>query len=342
MTALVDRYGAGIMLTNTGYGKKSASFEQALQVAIAADVVVCADMALYAGNDRKLAHEGVSPDWIHYQRQRGMKPIADSGYVDADDLNGMRTILIQSARQGAMALLPIHVSWVADDMKRAQLLTEINRVGVPVALALEHKVDPLGRKDSVGGLIRLLDEAKVPVWLIRSDVSALGAVAFGAEAGAIGTSTKLRHFYPRVERKPGQTTGGRRALTAAVVQECLAYVSVDKIGQAYMATPDVSVWECQGWCCAGRPIIRIAMETDSELQSQMAYEHSLNALFAIRDSMIGDGLESLTQRQSWYARCQNAQYRALDIQSQYEKWPAPNFIGAWRSMIIEHAPEAVV
>jgi hypothetical protein len=65
--------------------------------------------------------------------------------------------------------------WLSAGLKK--LLTEVNEHGVP---------DPLEIKKAVNGLVQLLQQAEVPVGLLSTDLSGLGAIAFGALWSAIG------------------------------------------------------------------------------------------------------------------------------------------------------------
>ena len=66
---------------------------------------------------------------------------------------------------------------------------------MPIALVLEHQKDPLSVLETVRGLVALIRQVPA-VGLLCSDVSALGALAFGASWAAVGVRTSLRHLYP--------------------------------------------------------------------------------------------------------------------------------------------------
>src|SRR5205807_4694024 len=89
------------------------------------------------------------------------------------------------------------------------------------------------------GLIRLL-ASPVSVIVLRCDIAALGALAYGAVAAAVGTTTKLRHLYPPSDdnRPP------RPPQLAAVVKPCLAYYTFDKTAQIVQTDLDNPWWRC--------------------------------------------------------------------------------------------------
>jgi hypothetical protein len=93
-------------------------------------------------------------------------------------------------------VLPLDARWFAAPPVYEALAREINKYDVPVAVVIEHESDPFGVRYVVTGFLELLDAVRVPVLLLRSDVSALGALCHGAHAAAIGTTSALRHLYP--------------------------------------------------------------------------------------------------------------------------------------------------
>jgi hypothetical protein len=76
-----------------------------------------------------------------------------------------------------------------------RLTAEVNQHGIPVALVLEHKDDPLGPHRAVKGLIDFLAGTEAPVSMLCCDISALGTLAFGADWAAAGVRSGLRHLY---------------------------------------------------------------------------------------------------------------------------------------------------
>lgn len=199
------------------------------------------------------------------------------------DLAGLRSILARARELGedVIACLPLHISWLADHPWSTVLEEEIRTSGVAVALVLEHKNDPLGAQKVLRGLLTLL-AAGSPVLLLRSDVSALGALCFGALAAAVGTISGLRHLHPLSDG----STPPRPAQVSVLVEHCLSYVGVDKVATAVQLTPDqVERWGCDCHTCNGRMMDHFATILDWEDKHAAAFSHSLEILLNVHEEL---------------------------------------------------------
>ncbi|TWP52536.1 hypothetical protein FKR81_09440 [Lentzea tibetensis] len=281
--------------------------------------VLC-DAAAYAGTRRKPARAPFDNRWLSWQLSRGYA-LTDSGYVDKLDIRGLNSILHRTMRlgPGAIALLPLHADWLRMPSDREILLSSVAFAEVPVAVAIEHVADPLGVRAVVSGLLELL-ALDVPVVLLRSDVSALGALCSGAVAAAVGTSTSLRHIYPVV------TGGGfRAARVAAFSPHLLSYVSVDKLASAVQLTPDLShLWECTCTTCNGRPLDWLATQGSNV----PAFRHSLEHLRLLRDDLFT--VDAPARPLAWFERCNAALALHYEIRTELPDWRTPAFLNAWR------------
>lgn len=234
------------------------------------------DLDRYAGPRRVRAGRGITPAWLRRQRDLGLIPLADSGYLAARNVIGLRSILRGTARepQPAIALLPIEARWFATPSVCDALAREIHMAGVPVAVAVEHSDDPFAARYVLRGFLRLLRRVDVPVLLLRSDVSALGALCHGAHAAAIGTSSALRHLYPIRQR------GGRRPSgVATFVTPLLSYHTMETITRIVAGTPDHEhLWPCPCATCGGRIPVSASAED--------AFRHALHAQLALRADLF--------------------------------------------------------
>ena len=115
-----------------------------------------------------------------------------------DDTESSDTILSRAAGlgPGVIATLPLHISWMERKRSQEHLIAAIGEAGVPIAFIFEHASDPLAKKASLFGFVNVLRTVRVPTIVLSCDVSALGAMAFGAHTVAIGTRSGLRHLYP--------------------------------------------------------------------------------------------------------------------------------------------------
>ncbi|WP_370968619.1 hypothetical protein [Amycolatopsis sp. cg9] len=314
-----DRLGGGIVLT----GAKALQKAEHLVREKKYERPILIDRARYAGKNRALASHAFDSDWVARQRALGLPALMpDAGYIGERDYPGLRDVLERTADLGSdvVALLPLHVSWLKQENLR-QLVDAVTDVGVPIAVALEHKDDPLSAQYAVYGLVALL-QTPVPVLLLRCDTSSIGALAYGALAAAVGTHSALRHIYPVVEGGGG---GGRNPKPAAVVQRLLSYVHLDKIDLTAAMDPDHPDWHCSCDVCNGQSLMELNSAPNPE---QIAFLHSIEILFRIRTGILLAG--GLAQRRAaWTAQCSSAQFNHMDIDNTVSAWEIPDYLNNW-------------
>lgn len=311
----------GAVYTIPTTGSRSSMFATAagvlrthrLQVGAVDSVLL--DAQRYSGNNRVPGTEPHDLGWTAHQHRNGQQwALTDSGYIAENDELALRATLEEGTRHTGhvVVALPLHASWLrrrADYVRR-----RIETAGRPVAVMLEHSDDPLGSRKTLQGLLEIL-HASVPVALLRCDVSAVGALAYGAATAAVGTKTGLRHIFPS---RPGGGGLGR-GKTAAVVPRALAYRQLDKIREAVVADSDQTRWVCNCSWCAGALLDGIFTEED-------AFHHSLATLAELANGVITSPDPGAT----WKSMCFDAQFSAYDIAAETGlDWPVPRFLGHW-------------
>lgn len=314
---LANRAGGGLVISGPNALKKADELrEQGF-----AFPILC-DAQRYTGAKRTLAAADFNHQWLACQRDLGWPVLTDSGYVGKHDVAGLRSILRRTLRLGenAFAVLPLHADWLKESQDRDVLLDEVMATGVPIAVALEHSADPLGVQQVLRGLLMLL-ATDVPVILLRSDVSAIGALCHGAHAAAIGTTTGLRHIAP-VPRTSGG--GFRPPAIAAFVPQLLSYLSVDKLAAAVQRTPDNHLWICECTACGGRTMDHFATIRNERSRQTYAFRHSIELLYLLREEFF---TRPLDHRQAWYARCDSVSCHHIEAGSR-----PPSFLTAWRKV----------
>lgn len=275
------------------------------------------DANCYSGKGRRVDAR-LNPNWVTAQRRAGLRvQLTDSPYIPAGDRAALTSILGQASGfgDGTVCVLALALNWLVRDVEF--LAESINRAGVPVALALEHAKDPLGVAGAVAGLEHLLDVSQVKIGMLRSDLSVIGAVAFGASWGAVGATSALRHNYPIKEG------GGRPAAISALVPSCIAYRSLKMIAAGIAASPDDEIpWRCSCRFCTGLTI-------ESIVNSAAAYRHSLAAI-ALLGERILIGPTMLVRKHAWLQACNHAQTVNYEIMAATGlNWEPPAFQGAW-------------
>ncbi|WP_186382777.1 hypothetical protein [Amycolatopsis rhizosphaerae] len=312
-------YDAGLVLT----GKEPEPAVRGLRRAGFTGPVLC-DADRYSGPGRKNAARGIRPGWCRRQQDLGLVALTDSGYLEARNLQGLRTILRAAARQPppALAVLPLAARWFATTAIAGALVREIAVHGVPVAVAVESRGDPFAVQYVVRNFLYLLRESPVPVVLLRSDVGALGALCHGALAAAIGTVSALRHLYP-VTR--GQ--GGRPPRAAAFVTPLLAYHALDTLDEVIGALPEFDhLWRCECPVCDGRTPAALAGLPD---ETTAAFRHSLHAQFRLRADLLRPKATREALASTWHEHCSHALSLHQELAERLPRRRPPAALASW-------------
>jgi hypothetical protein len=99
----------------------------------------------------------------------------------------------QAPTTPSMAVFGVSYRWLTSVRPRSQLVAALQSVDGPVGLMLGKGQDPLDNARAVEGLVQLV-QSMDQIAILRCDHGALGAYAFGASGGSIGTNTSTRHF----------------------------------------------------------------------------------------------------------------------------------------------------
>lgn len=279
------------------------------------------DANRYSGKNRKLAAEPLDADWITWQHDHGA-PIAltDSGYLSLERFDDLYTLLADATRiadrtaSPVMAVLPL--DYLILKNRADDLLAAITAAGIPVALAVGHTTDPFGSAAAVTGLLTVLT-APVPIALLRSDLSAVGAVAGGAVFGAVGTASSLRHIWTSTGGGGGR--GGR--IVSVYVPRLMSYHHLERLPLVAAQMPGDFFW-CFCEICQGDPVF-------DRVGDHTAFAHSIGSIeSAAREVLDGSRENRLS---SFRSRAMSAQMMHLDIAAQMEDthWDAPSSLNAW-------------
>lgn len=288
---------------------------------------VLTDANRYFGSGRLIGPTTLDVAWTDAQLNNGQRyALTDSPYIPAGDRTAFESVLTQTAdmKRPVVAHLPIANEWLKKDA--TYMRETINRVGVPVALTVEHAKDPMGVHGVVRGLVHVLG-ADQPVLLHRCDVSTVVAVAYGAAGGAIGTTTGLRHLYPLPKPEPdGKKRGFRKPRVALLVPRLLAYMSVEKIADL-AGHPDAAQYlQCDCDLCLGQTLDRVVTQ-------ELAYEHSLRALMDFATTKLAPEKTPALQQLAFNEAGKYAQFAHFDLEAiTGVPMEPPAFIGAWNTV----------
>ncbi len=319
---LADRAGSGLVFTGAGAIEAMEAMRRH-----GWRRPMLADRRRYAGTTRVPGTASFVPSWLAGQRDAGISPVlTDSGYIGEGDVAALRSVLSQAAAAGAdvTAVLPLHERWLHED--RATLIADIAAYGVPVALVLEHRDDPLGTPEGVAGLIELL-RAAPSVAVLGTGIAGLAALAFGAQWTAVGVRGSLRLFPPTpsddgTEHRKRRWRPAPREVVAAPV---LSFGSLDTVVRAYAASEDGTVWACRCSRCRGRTPEWLAAAPALDADAH-TFDVLLSYAERLRNREPGPARE-----QEWCAGCRQAlrHYRELGLAGL--GWEQPGVATAWAS-----------
>jgi len=299
-------HGTGLVLT----GRAPRPVVHALREHGFTGPILC-DANRYSGRRRSMAMSGVRADWTAEQQDLGLVAVTDSGYLAEHDWLGLRRILTGAARQRGpvLPMLPLAARWFEHSVDG--LVAELNHFGLPVAVAIEHPKDPFSVQYLIRGFLALLD-AEVPVLLLRSDISALAALCHGAHTAAIGTTSALRHVYPR----SGRGTPRLPSITAFVPH------LLDHRPLPTIATQTPPEWRCDCPECGGRPLTTLAR---AERPEASAFRHSLSAQLTVH-SRLTRGSAPVA---GWHELCATALVEHRRLSESLPDWHTPTNLRAW-------------
>lgn len=314
-----DGIGA-VITTRSGTDARNA-IRRIRQANSRAAILIDADR--YSGRRRAIGAACMTTGWVNMQLKAGLPwALTDSGYIPAGELATLRAVLAWAAgTTQVITALPLAIEWLARD--RDVLIAELAAAGRPVALMLESEGDPLATTAAVAGLIAVL-RCPVPVLLLRSDTSVLGALAHGAAAVSVGTTSRLRHIYPI----PDNDSSGFAPPAAVYVPALKSYYwLVPKIEDAITRNPDLDVWKCDCGACQGRSLAWIVFHTDP---ATAAFEHSLAAQADVANAILA--YPAAMRGSEWKTMCALAQLNHDKIVTKKNRtWQPAKALKAWVS-----------
>lgn len=163
---------------------------------------------------------------------------------------------IASRRGGRRAGPRVAYQWLRDG-RLDVLVEQVREVGRPVAVVLSDTFNVLDKARTVAGLVELIQRVRpVPLAVLRCDVSAVGAVAFGAALGAVGTTTTSRH-RPAGGGPPPDPARPRDDSPRLFVPQLLDYFKASQLTELVVDRDDETMTcLCEG--CDGQSLFRFA------------------------------------------------------------------------------------
>ena len=282
------------------------------------------DAQRYKGKARSIGAAGMQPSAWSQQIDAGASvALSDSGYIPEGDSAALTSVLraVAAADCPTVAVLPLATSWVSRRGVREELAKQILASKVAaVAIVLEHRQDPYSVRNALAGTLSLL-ALPIPILMLRCDGSAVGLLANGAHAAAVGVRSGLRHLYPVTEG------GGARnlAVEAAYFAAGMSYLQVDKLAAGVAQDPDDPRWACGCEDHQGRSLGDL--NTLSEVHIR---QHSVRAVLREYQSILA--LPRHQRAAAWHARICAASSTFDETQQAGVRWPTPTALRHWQSV----------
>jgi hypothetical protein len=270
-------------------------------------------------------------EWLARQKDVGVPVIlTDSPRIRARDRAGLRAALIRwdGAAEPAVVVLPLDPWWLRAGL--SCLVAEVKAAGRPVAIVLMDAYNGLDLAGAVSGLITFISAmAEIPVVMLRCDVSAVGAVAYGAFAGFVGESAATRHGpvplpLPK-HRETGDADGPDQA-PAVFVPSLHDYVKASRL-PVITRREDDDILRCDDTACRGRSLLRIArlVETDLATARSEAYRHNIASLECVARDVLG----AYEPRDAWWERCRSGSEVAASLIERGISMPLSRWLRQW-------------
>jgi hypothetical protein len=272
-------------------------------------------------------------DWLMRQRAAGVPLIlTDTPRIRNNDISALRKALARwdTIDEPTLVVLPLEPWWLREGLP--DLIKEVRSAGRPVALVLLHRYNGLDIKRAVAGLLEFVSAVRpLPVVLLRSDISAIGAVAHQAFAGFVGWSANSRHGPLPMRRSEGDDE--RDESPSVLVPALNDYLKTSKLSVfARIRRPEVL--RCDDRVCRGDTLLRIAdlCETDLRDGRMLAALHNL----ASTEQLARRVFAAADPRAAWWQACHAGAKTIASLAESGVSLPQHRWLRQWLELGSSH------
>ncbi len=243
-------------------------------------------------------------EWLERQRQAQVPIIlTDSLRIRKHDRKALRLALERwRSISATLVVLPIEPWWLKEGLPC--LIDEVKVVQRPVALVVLHHYNGLDEAGTVAGLVAFMSAVDgLPVVLLRCDVSAVGAVAYGGFAGFVGLSAANRHGpMPRRKPKKDDEDDDPDQSPSVFVPALHDYVKASKL-PSISRDEDSGILACHDRVCGGASLLRLSRLSEVDLATArvQAYRHNM----ASHERVAQFVFSSAEPRDAWWDLCKS-------------------------------------
>ena len=267
-------------------------------------------------------------DWLIRQRAAGVPLIlTDTPRIPNNDVSELQKALARwdTIDEPTLVVLPLEPWWLRRYQGLPRLIEEVQSAARPVALVLLHRYNGLDIKGAVAGVLEFISAVRpLPVVLLRSDISAIGAVAHQAFAGFVGWSANSRHGPLPMRRPDGDDE--RDESPSVLVPSLNDYVKTSKLPVfARIWRPDVL--RCDDRVCRGDSLLRIGdlSETDLRDGRMLAGLHNL----ASTEQLARRVLAAADPRDAWWEACNAGARSTASLAERGVSLPLRRWLRQW-------------
>ena len=267
-------------------------------------------------------------EWLIRQRAAGVPLIlTDTPRIRNNDISELQKALARwdTIDEPTLVVLPLEPWWLRRQHGLPRLIEAVRSAGRPVALVVLHQYNGLDVKGAVAGLLEFISAVRpLPVVLLRSDISAIGAVAHQAFAGFIGWSSNTRHG-PLPMRRPGGDDEQDES-PSVFVPALNDYLKSSKL-PALAHIRWLEVLRCDDRECRGDSLLRIAdlAETDLRASRTLANLHNL----ASTEQLARRVLAAADPREAWREACNAGTKTIASLTERGVSLPLPRWLRQW-------------
>jgi hypothetical protein len=265
-------------------------------------------------------------DWLMRQRAAGVPLIlTDTPRIRNNDISELQKALARwnTIDEPTLVVLPLEPWWLREGLSR--LIEEVRSAVRPVALVLLHRYNGLDLRRAVAGLLEFISAVRpLPVVLLRSDISAIGAVAHEAFAGFVGWSANSRHGPLPMRRPEGDDE--RDESPPVLVPSLNDYLKTSRL-PVFARIRRLDVLRCDDRVCRGDSLLRIAdlCETDLRDGRLLACLHNL----ASTEQLARRVFAAADPRDAWWEACNAGATSIASIAESGVSLPQHRWLRQW-------------
>ena len=243
-------------------------------------------------------------EWLERQRAAGVLiSLTDPLRIEARDRDALRKALHRWAKETrcVLVVLPLDPWWLRAGL--SCLIDEVATAQRPVAVVVMDAYNGLDMAGTVAGLVAFIAAVDpLPVVPLRCDVSALGAVTYGAFAGFVGVSSSTRHGPVPMLRRSDQDQDERDDSPSVFVPALHAYLKASRLPAISRGGPN-DVLRCYDSVCAGESLLQVSRLAETNLTAARALTCRHN--MAAQDQLAQRVFSAKEPKDAWWEMCKS-------------------------------------